>query len=79
MVVTLLKYYYGTGDLNVDEIHEVIPITEDCGVWHPQEGVFGHFNLENPRKANRIGQLRQGVLKTLKVKIIRQILKKNSL
>ena len=28
------------GDLNVDEVHEVIPMTEDCGVWHPQEGVF---------------------------------------
>ncbi len=30
--------------LNVDEIHEVIPITEDVGIWHPQEGVFtGHY------------------------------------
>src|SRR5690606_26181121 len=29
-VMPLLKNYYGTGgDLNVDEIHEVIPITED--------------------------------------------------
>ena len=29
-VAPLLKNYYGTGgDLNVDEIHEVIPITED--------------------------------------------------
>ena len=37
-VTPLLKYYYGTGgDLNVDEIHEVIPITETNGVWHPQE------------------------------------------
>src|SRR5690606_23944917 len=34
-VAHLLKSYYGTGgDLNVDEIHEVIPITEDRGVWH---------------------------------------------
>jgi hypothetical protein len=44
-----LKSYYGTGgDLNVDEIHEVIPMTEEeCGVWHPQEGVFnGHFKPE---------------------------------
>ena len=39
------------GDLNVDEIHEVIPITEDCGVWHPQEGVFTVIsNLEKPKK-----------------------------
>ena len=49
-VSPLLKSYYGTGgDLNVDEINEVIPITENCGVWHPQEGV----------------QLRNGVIKVL--------------
>ncbi|GAA4113826.1 Glu/Leu/Phe/Val dehydrogenase dimerization domain-containing protein [Aquimarina addita] len=66
-VSPLLKSYYGTGgDLNVDEIHEVIPITEDCGVWHPQEGVFnGHFQPSEADKINRIGQLRQGVIKVL--------------
>lgn len=66
-VMPLLKYYYGTGgDLNVDEINEVIPITEDVGVWHPQEGVFtGHFRPTEPQKVNRIGQLRQGVLKVV--------------
>ncbi|MCC5943683.1 MAG: Glu/Leu/Phe/Val dehydrogenase [Bernardetiaceae bacterium] len=66
-VAPLLKSYYGTGgDLNVDEIHEVIPITESCGVWHPQEGVFnGHFQPSEPQKINRIGQLRNGVLKVL--------------
>jgi glutamate dehydrogenase/leucine dehydrogenase len=66
-VSPLLKNYYGTGgDLNVDEIHEVIPITEDCGVWHPQEGVFnGHFQPKESQKINRIGQLRQGVLKVI--------------
>jgi glutamate dehydrogenase/leucine dehydrogenase len=66
-VTPLLKHYYGTGgDLNVDEIHEVIPITEDCGVWHPQEGVFnGHFQPREAQKINRIGQLRQGVLKII--------------
>ena len=66
-VSPLLKSYYGTGgDLNVDEIHEVIPITEDCGVWHPQEGVFnGHFQPKESQKINRIGQLRQGVLKVI--------------
>jgi glutamate dehydrogenase/leucine dehydrogenase len=66
-VSPLLKHYYGTGgDLNVDEIHEVIPITEDCGVWHPQEGVFnGHFQPREAQKINRIGQLRQGVLKVI--------------
>lgn len=66
-VSPLLKSYYGTGgDLNVDEIHEVIPITEDCGVWHPQEGVFaGHFAPTEADKINRIGQLRQGVIKVI--------------
>ena len=63
----LLKAYYGTGgDLNVDEVHEVIPITESVGVWHPQEGVFsGHYNPNSPEKINRIGQLRYGVKKRL--------------
>ena len=66
-VSPLLKSYYGTGgDLNVDEIHEVIPITEECGVWHPQEGVFnGHFQPSEADKINRIGQLRNGVIKVL--------------
>ncbi|MFM9837446.1 MAG: Glu/Leu/Phe/Val dehydrogenase dimerization domain-containing protein [Cyclobacteriaceae bacterium] len=66
-VMPLLKYYYGTGgDLNVDEIHEVIPHTEDVGIWHPQEGVFtGHFKPTEPQKVNRIGQLRQGVVKVI--------------
>jgi len=66
-VMPLLKYYYGTGgDLNVDEIHEVIPITEDVGLWHPQEGVFnGHFKPGEPQKVNRVGQLRQGVVKVI--------------
>ncbi len=66
-VSPLLKSYYGTGgDLNVDEIHEVIPITEDAGVWHPQEGVFnGHFKPTEADKINRIGQLRLGVIKAL--------------
>jgi len=66
-VSPLLKSYYGTGgDLNVDEIHEVIPITEASGVWHPQEGVFnGHFKPTEADKINRIGQLRQGVIKVL--------------
>ncbi len=66
-VSPLLKSYYGTGgDLNVDEIHEVIPITEESGVWHPQEGVFeGHFKPTQADKINRIGQLRHGVIKVI--------------
>lgn len=66
-VAPLLKHYYGTGgDLNVDEIHEVIPITEECGIWHPQEGVFnGHFAPTEAQKVKRIGNLRLGVVKVL--------------
>ncbi|MDF2156314.1 Glu/Leu/Phe/Val dehydrogenase dimerization domain-containing protein [Algoriphagus sp. CAU 1675] len=66
-VMPLLKNYYGTGgDLNVDEIHEVIPITESYGLWHPQEGVVnGHFHANEPEKIRKIGQLRQGVSKVL--------------
>ena len=66
-VIPLLKSYYGTGgDLNVDEIHEVIPITEDYGLWHPQEGVMnGHFTPRENEKIHKIGQLRQGVSKVL--------------
>jgi hypothetical protein len=44
----------------------VIPITEDCGVWHPQEGVFnGHFQPTEAQKVKRIGNLRLGVVKVL--------------
>ncbi len=66
-VTPLLKHYYGTGgDLNIDEIHEVIPITEECGIWHPQEGVFnGHFGPTEAQKVKRIGNLRLGVIKVL--------------
>lgn len=66
-VIPLLKNYYGTGgDLNVDEIHEVIPITERYGLWHPQEGVVnGHFNATEPEKIKKLGQLRQGVIKVI--------------
>ena len=70
VVTPLLKYYYGTGgDLNVDADKDVIPITEDCGVWHPQEGIFnGHFKPTVADKINRIGQLRLGVIKVIEDK-----------
>lgn len=69
-VTPLLKHYYGTGgDLNVDADKDVIPITESCGVWHPQEGIFnGHFKPTEADKINRIGQLRQGVIKVIEDK-----------
>ena len=63
-VTPLLKNYYGTGgDLNVDEINEVIPMTRELGVLHPQEGVFnGHFNPTSEEKKLAIKQLQDGVL-----------------
>lgn len=66
-VMPLLKNYYGTGgDLNIDEIHEVIPITEDFGLWNPQEGVVnGHFMPRENEKIHLIGQLRQGLSKVV--------------
>lgn len=66
-ITPLLKHYYGTGgDLNVDEMNNVIPITEDYGLWHPQEGIVnGHFNPRENEKIRLIGQLRQGVSKKL--------------
>ena len=67
-VKPLLKNYYGTGgDLNVDEIHEVIPMTAELGIEHPQEGVFnGHFKPTDEEKEKIIKQLQEGVLLPVK-------------
>lgn len=61
----ILKNYYGTGgDLNVDEIKDVVPITEALGLWHPQEGIVrGHFHPSEGQQINIIGQLRYGCTK----------------
>jgi glutamate dehydrogenase/leucine dehydrogenase len=66
-LMPILKTYYGTGgDLNIDEIHEVIPITEKYGLQHPQEGtVVGHFNPTPEEKNRMITNLREGVSKKL--------------
>lgn len=66
-VAPILKSYYGTGgDMNIDEIDEVIPITEEYGIWHPQEGIVnGHYHPKERDKINKIGQLRVGVSKLI--------------
>ena len=64
-ILPLLKNYYGTGgDLNVDELHEVIPITKSFGLAHPQEGIVnGYFNIERGQNQNKIERLQYGVSK----------------
>jgi len=66
-VTPLLQAYYGTGgDLNVDEMNEVVPLTEANGLWHPQEGVVnGHFGKDERQRIQRVGQLRLGVAKVV--------------
>ena len=59
----LLKEYYGTGgDMNVDEVHEVIPFCKDEGILFPLEGIInGHLQLEGVNKNIIINQLSSGV------------------
>ncbi len=62
-VLPILKAYYGTGgDLNVDEVHDVIAITKEYGLLHPQEGVVrGHFGTDDAGAATKISNLQKGV------------------
>jgi glutamate dehydrogenase/leucine dehydrogenase len=66
-IMPLLKTYYGTGgDLNIDEIHEVIPMTRELGLLHPQEGtVNGHFKASEEVKKEFISNLQTVVSKKL--------------
>ena len=59
----LLKTYYGTGgDMNVDEVHEVMPMCEENGIVFPLEGVVnGHFKKDETEKMKIINQLKKGV------------------
>jgi len=63
-VLPVLKQYYGTGgDLNVDEIHDVIEITGRYGLLHPQEGVVnGHLGGDEKIKKDKISRLQKGVI-----------------
>ena len=62
-VSPLLKTYYGTGgDMNVDEVHEVIPICKENGIIFPLEGVVrGHYKKDEADTIKIINQLSQGV------------------
>ena len=59
----LLKTYYGTGgDMNVDEVDEVMPMCEENGILFPLEGVVnGHFKKDEVGKMKIINQLKEGV------------------
>ncbi|MCB9234430.1 MAG: amino acid dehydrogenase [Bacteroidia bacterium] len=62
-LLPMLKTYYGTGgDVNVDEIREVLPITGKLGLRHCQEGIaVGHFGYDDAGTARIIKRLQDGV------------------
>ncbi|MBT4881048.1 MAG: Glu/Leu/Phe/Val dehydrogenase [Flavobacteriales bacterium] len=59
----LLKTYYGTGgDMNVDEVHEVMPMCAEQGILFPLEGIVnGHHRRDEEGKMKIINQLKEGV------------------
>lgn len=59
----LLKSYYGTGgDMNIDEVHEVIPICKNNNILFPLEGVVkGHHKKDKKGTMKIINQLSDGV------------------
>jgi glutamate dehydrogenase/leucine dehydrogenase len=59
----LLKTYYGTGgDMNVDEVHEVMPMCAEQGILFPLEGIVnGHHSRDEEGKMKIINQLKEGV------------------
>lgn len=59
----LLKTYYGTGgDMNVDEVHEVMPICKKNEILFPLEGIIaGHHRKNGEDKMKIINQLSEGV------------------
>jgi len=66
----ILKTYYGTGgDMNLDEVHEIIPFCKNEDILFPLEGVLnGHFKLKGDEKLQIINQLSQGVPLTVTTK-----------
>jgi glutamate dehydrogenase/leucine dehydrogenase len=62
-IAPLLRCCYGTGgDLNVDELLDVIPGCAEGGISHPQEGVVrGHLQPDTARFATILDSLDRGV------------------
>ena len=71
-VKPLLKTYYGTGgDMNVDEVHEVIPLCKENGILFPLEGIVnGHFTKNDLQKKKIINQLSEGVPLIVREKLL---------
>ena len=63
VISPLLLSCYGTGgDLNLDEVKDIIPHLERLAIWHPQEGiVIGHYAESGAAKARKLTRLRTGV------------------
>jgi glutamate dehydrogenase/leucine dehydrogenase len=59
----MLRERYGTGgDLNVDEVLDVIPAFDRIGLLHPQEGVVrGHLHPEDAQFRAVMARMQQGV------------------
>lgn len=63
-IAPYLRHHYGTGgDLNVDEIKDVVPLTREvAGIAHPQEGVVaGHAGVSGEARLRVLENLRIGV------------------
>lgn len=67
-VAPLLRSCYGTGgDLNVDEVKDVIPCFIELGIGHPQEGVVrGHIRADDATLASIRVALDSGVRATVR-------------
>jgi len=58
----LERCYSTGGDLNVDEVREVIPLCREVGLHHPQQGLArGHLELTGDVLASRLDALRVGL------------------
>ena len=75
----LLKTYYGTGgDMNVDEVHEVIPFCKENDIAFTLEGVIrGYHQKDEEGTSKIINQLSEGVTLIVNDKYLTPNQKKN--
>ncbi len=61
MVGPLFRGYVGIDAGKNISINDIIPYTENLGIWHPMEGVLdGYYKVDEILKINRIGRLQKG-------------------